>query len=1298
MGVPVATLEMQIVADVARLQKDMRDMQRAVDAATGGMTAGFGRSGQAAANMAKDLKAANENAAVSARQIQALKAQLDPAWAAQQKFNEQQKVAMAAFRSGAIDRQQFIAHMREINAAAKEAGDGVARAGSISGMQRAGLSQLAMNLSDVSTMYSLGAKTSQIFASQSGQVVQAVIMLAGETSKFAKFLQGPWGIAVTAATLILAPFIGKLFETEDKSNKAKKATESLAEQLDLAKHSWEEAADAAAEYNGEQERARTLNIASMEAIAKGTALILGRAMALREELAVKLESEKLAADIAARTGEGGGELLGVRRAADIEKRIAANEAKMKTFGELSTNIVRQIGGELAKLQTDDRYAIEQRFIKARAEAGNLGLSTKDLAAKLADLNNQEEKALEAVNKHRRRAAETLKLAQVTGQEIARALGTSITSGLRTPAHNRAAKGAANSYHLIGQAIDIPLTVNGKPLTKAGIRAILEPMGVEIKELLGPGDAGHSDHFHIAFDKMRLAPDAVARATAEAREKVEAELEKQAQAWRDLADEVDGIVMSGVLSGPKMFAQMANVDNATLLGKDPAVNDKYVADLNEVYAGLQKIRDLTPELRLGEVFGQAGTAIEGMIGAIGRLQAVEMEYQAQRQKFGDDPKFAKEMAEAEKARGRAKVGATMDMLSASKKFFKEESAGYKIITAAEKVLAAIELANTIKSIMMDTVKTTSSVANAGVRTAADTAAGGAKMFSFLGPFAFPVVAAMIAVMASLGFKGGGSAAPAIPTAEELQDAAGTGSVLGDTKAKSNSIANSLEIVAANTNKDLEYSNAMLIALRSIDTSIAAMAGQVARQITVSGSMFDTSGLRLGSNGSGGFLGMFSSSTTRELWDLGLDLASSTVGNIISNGITGSTYQIVQQIKKSSGFFGIGGGTKTTYETTTGAIDPGITEAIGNVLASLKQGLLAAAKVVGFDGAEAIIDNFQVQLGRISFKDMTGEEIEDQLNAIFSKVGDDLAGAILPGLKEMQQIGEGLFETFMRVAREYKVVDVSLQSIGMAFGAVGVASLKARDDLVQLFGGLDEFTSAVDFYRDNFLTDAERIAPIYSAVTAELDRLGLASVDTIDKFKAVVGGLDLTTEAGRSTFAALMTLAPAFKAVEDYQAKQVKAYQDQIDSLSAYEKTLVGTGTASTFAGIAAQFRTTAAAAARGDLAALGSLKGDATAYLDAARERATNALDYARARAEVMNSVENGISAAETQIELAQQQVVATQAVAASVEQLNSDMNELQMQVAANTSQIGQALAGVIDGDTIRVSNDGDNPLAAVVTA
>src|SRR6185437_9294476 len=107
----------------------------------------------------------------------------------------------------------------------------------------------------------------------------------------------------------------------------------------------------------------------------------------------------------------------------------------------------------------------------------------------------------------------------------------------------------------------------------------------------------------------------------------------------------------------------------------------------------------------------------------------------------------------------------------------------------------------------------------------------------------------------------------PSSQELQDAAGTGTVLGSPKDKSASIAHSLDIVAKNTNTDLVYSNKMLIALQSIDSSIGSMAASVAKQVNVSGSLFDTSKLGLGTTGSKGVLGIGGHSTTKTLYDLG-----------------------------------------------------------------------------------------------------------------------------------------------------------------------------------------------------------------------------------------------------------------------------------------------------------------------------------------------------------------------------------------------------------------------------------------------
>lgn len=114
---------------------------------------------------------------------------------------------------------------------AAQMGAGFEQAGqqvvSSAGAQRQGMQQLSFQIGDIATMYSLGARPAQIFASQIGQVTQAVQMMSGGTSRAAAFLGGPWGIALTAATIVLAPFIGKLFEAEDALKGVEFASDKL---------------------------------------------------------------------------------------------------------------------------------------------------------------------------------------------------------------------------------------------------------------------------------------------------------------------------------------------------------------------------------------------------------------------------------------------------------------------------------------------------------------------------------------------------------------------------------------------------------------------------------------------------------------------------------------------------------------------------------------------------------------------------------------------------------------------------------------------------------------------------------------------------------------------------------------------------------------------------------------------------------------------------------------------------------------------------------------------------------------
>lgn len=132
---------------------------------------------------------------------------------------------------------QLAAEMVTTGRSAAQMGQGFERAGQqvtvSAGQQRQGMQQLSFQIGDIATMYSLGARPAQIFASQIGQVTQAVQLMSGGTSRVAAFLGGPWGIALTAATIVLAPFIGKLFEAEDALEGVEFASSKLGDAQDI---------------------------------------------------------------------------------------------------------------------------------------------------------------------------------------------------------------------------------------------------------------------------------------------------------------------------------------------------------------------------------------------------------------------------------------------------------------------------------------------------------------------------------------------------------------------------------------------------------------------------------------------------------------------------------------------------------------------------------------------------------------------------------------------------------------------------------------------------------------------------------------------------------------------------------------------------------------------------------------------------------------------------------------------------------------------------------------------------------
>lgn len=269
-----------------------------------------------------------------------------------------------------------------------------------------------------------------------------------------------------------------------------------------------------------------------------------------------------------------------------------------------------------------------------------------------------------------------------------------------------------------------------------------------------------------------------------------------------------------------------------------------------------------------------------------------------------------------------------------------------------------------------------------------------------------------------------------------------------------------------------------------------------------------------------------------------VASNLTGTLGEGGFDG---EVLQQWKQKGGWFR--SDKRGVDHAEVGAeMDQALTDAYGVMKVTTK----AFAEALGVDASSIArrTDAINIAIGKAD------AETQANITAYFEGLANTMAKDLVPELVNLQQKGESASAALQRLATNYAVVDDALTSIGTSFGTVGVSSLAARERLLQAAGGLDAFASGVKFFQQNFLTEAERNAPVLKAVTEQLAALGLASVDTRDEFKQAV--LDLTnsgalaTEEGAKRYAALMAIQADFAQIypsAEAEAQRAAAAEEQ-----------------------------------------------------------------------------------------------------------------------------------------------------------
>jgi hypothetical protein len=282
------------------------------------------------------------------------------------------------------------------------------------------------------------------------------------------------------------------------------------------------------------------------------------------------------------------------------------------------------------------------------------------------------------------------------------------------------------------------------------------------------------------------------------------------------------------------------------------------------------------------------------------------------------------------------------------------------------------------------------------------------------------------------------------------------------------------------------------------------------------------------------------------------ATGVRGTISSYGVSGESYANWHQ---NGGWF-----RSDRDGTNTSALGTDLVDQFRMGFDALKTASKGFAESVGAS-SNALLDysrTFDVKL--------TGDAQADQkaIADLFQSIGDEMANQLVPGLSRFSKTGETASGTLQRLSAEFnatnQVAMVLGKSVEQLFGSLGLESATARSRLLDLVGGIDNLSSYASTYASNFMTEAERLAPVQDAVTKAMRELGYANVTTREQFKAAVDQLvasgAVCTEAGAKTFAGLMAIAGAFAqvtpALED-TAKAAQSVADARDALSsAYER--------------------------------------------------------------------------------------------------------------------------------------------------
>lgn len=344
----------------------------------------------------------------------------------------------------------------------------------------------------------------------------------------------------------------------------------------------------------------------------------------------------------------------------------------------------------------------------------------------------------------------------------------------------------------------------------------------------------------------------------------------------------------------------------------------------------------------------------------------------------------------------------------------------------------------------------------------------------------------------------------------------------------------------------------------------------------GSIIPVIGTALGALLGGLFGGTLNRLFGRKLTEVGIE---GTFGG--DSGFQGQRYEYYK------------GGTFRSNKTKYSELDEETRSNFAKTYSTLKDTIVDYSKALGLstDALKDFAYKFKVNL-----KDLSPEDAQKALAEEFAKMGIAMADLILgvttdvgqaadagrgylfgvnpnatpadanpnanantEQIKKFQKAGETSLDTLTRLAISLKTVNAVFENMGRTVLEASLASGDLADKIISAFGTQEDFINKTNAYYEAYYTGAEKEAALRKQVAAGFKELNMEMPGSRDELRKMIDAQDLTTEAGRKNYAALINLSAVFGLLYESADKLAEKEKEIADKrFELQQKILVAEG--------------------------------------------------------------------------------------------------------------------------------------------